>query len=86
MATVISWISKKTGRSGGEACIRDTRITVWGLEVQRRLGRTEAEIIQAVPGLSEADLESAWEYIAANRHEIDEAIRENEAGDEGLID
>jgi len=86
MATATSWISKKPGRCGGQACIRDTRITVWGLEVQRRLGRTDAEIIQAVPGLSDADLESAWEYVAGNPPEIDEAIRENEAGEEGLID
>jgi uncharacterized protein (DUF433 family) len=86
MATVTSWISKNASRCGGDACIRDTRITVWGLEVHRRLGRTNAEILQAVSGLTATDLDAAWEYIAANRQEIEQAIQENEAGEEGLID
>ena len=30
MAVTASWISKKPDRCGGDACVRDTRITVWG--------------------------------------------------------
>ena len=86
MASVASWISKKPGRCGGDACIRDTRITVWGLESYRRLGLQDSEIRRRIAGLTEADLEAAWEYVAANRQEIDQAIRDNEAGEEGLID
>ena len=45
MSTAASWISKKVGRCGGDACIRDTRITVWGLVSQRRLGMSDKEIL-----------------------------------------
>lgn len=31
MTTTASWISKKPGRCGGDACVRETRIPVWGL-------------------------------------------------------
>jgi uncharacterized protein (DUF433 family) len=63
--------------------MRDTRITVWGLVAYQRLGMSDAEILAAVQGLTRADLEAAWEYAAAHRKEIDEAIRANEAGEEG---
>jgi uncharacterized protein (DUF433 family) len=86
MATATSWITKKPERCGGDACIRDTRITVWGLEADRRLGMKDAEILAATQGLTEADLEAAWEYVAANREEIDQAIADNEAGEEGLVE
>ena len=81
-----SWISKKPDRCGGDACVRDTRITVWGLVAFRRLGLADAEIGHAVQGLTAADLEAAWEYAAAHEAEIDEAIRANEEGDEGVVE
>jgi uncharacterized protein (DUF433 family) len=86
MATATSWISKNPNRCGGDACIRDTRITVWGLESYRRLGLQDSEILQRIAGITEADLEAAWEYVAANRPEIDQAIHDNEAGDEGFVE
>lgn len=86
MATLTSWISKKPGRCGGDACVRDTRITVWGLEEYRRLGLQDAEILAVIQGLTEADLDAAWEYVARNRDEVDQAIEDNGAGEEGLVD
>jgi uncharacterized protein (DUF433 family) len=83
--TTTSWISKKPDRCGGDACIRDTRITVWGLVAYRRLGMEPSEILQAVQGLQPTDLEAAWEYAAANAEEIDQAIRGNEQGEEGFV-
>jgi uncharacterized protein (DUF433 family) len=83
MATATSWISKKPGRCGGEACVRDTRITVWGLEAYRRLGLSDQEILHAVDGLSSGDLEAAWDYVTRNSAEIDEAIRQNGAAEAG---
>ena len=74
MPITARWISKKPDRCGGDACVRDSRITVWGLVAYRRLGMTDAEIMQAVQGLTAADLEAAWEYAAAHPEEIDEAI------------
>ncbi len=76
MTATASWISKKPDRCGGDACVRDTRITVWGLAAYRRLGMSDPEILGAIQGLIPADLEAAWEYAAANAEEIDRAIRE----------
>lgn len=86
MPLTASWISKRPERCGGDACIRDSRITVWGLVVNRRLGMTDAEILAAVQGLTAADLESAWEYASANPEEIEQAINENESGREGIVE
>lgn len=86
MATTASWISKRPDRCGGDACIRDTRIPVWVLVNFRRLGGPDADILRSYPGLTVADLEAAWEYAAANAEEIDTAIRENEAGEEGFVE
>ena len=86
MPTAASWISKRPDRCGGDACVRDTRITVWGLVRYRQLGLSDAEILATVRGLLQADLDAAWEYAAANADEIDEAIHENEAGEEGMVE
>lgn len=84
MTTAVSWISKKPDRCGGDACVRDTRITVWGLVRDRQLGASDDEILQAIQGLTPADLQTAWEYAEANADEIEQAIRENEEGEEGF--
>lgn len=57
-----SRIQKTPGVCGGEACIRDTRITVWGLVEWRRLGLSDQEILSRVEGLQPEDLAAAWEY------------------------
>jgi type III restriction enzyme len=72
-----SWIQKTPGVVGGDACVRKTRITVWGLVEWRHLGLSDAEILARVPGLTPADLEAAWEYYEHNRDEIEQAIRDN---------
>jgi uncharacterized protein (DUF433 family) len=77
MTTATSWISKKPDRCGGDACVRDTRITVWGLVEWRRLGLTDARILEIIQGLTPADLEAAWDYAAAHPDEMEEAIRLN---------
>lgn len=86
MPVTASWISRQPDRCGGDACIRETRITVWGLANYRRLGLPDNEILGTVQGLTSADLEAAWEYAASHPEEIDRAIRENEAGDEGFVE
>lgn len=73
-----SWISKKTDRCGGDACIRDTRIPVWTLVNYRRLGGSDADLLRDYPALTPADLEAASEYYKSNAEEIERAIRENE--------
>jgi uncharacterized protein (DUF433 family) len=86
MTTTTSWISKKPDRCGGDACVRDTRITVWGLVRDRQLGLSDAGILQNIQGLTPADLQAAWEYAEAHIDEIEQAIRENEEGEEGLVE
>jgi uncharacterized protein (DUF433 family) len=86
MMTPVSWISKRPDRCGGDTCVRDTRITVWGLVAYRRLGISDTQIMRAVQGLTRTDLEAAWEYTAAHPQEIDEAIRANKEGEEGLVE
>ena len=80
MATTASLITKQPGRCGGDACVRDTRITVWGLVEWRQLGRSDEWIRNSVEGLCQADLDGAWQYYAMHQEEIDEAIRQNVEG------
>ncbi len=86
MIATASWVSKKADRCGGDACVRDSRIPVWVIANYRRLGADDVAILTAYPSLTPADLEAADDYTTANASEIDEAIRANEAGDEGLVE
>ena len=72
-----SWVEKTPGVSGGDACIRKTRIPVWGIVEWRSLGLSDAEILERHPDLTQADLDTVWEYYSHHRAEIDQAIREN---------
>jgi uncharacterized protein (DUF433 family) len=71
-------ITKTPGVCGGEACIAKTRIAVWLLVESRRLGISEAQLLDDYPHLSAADLVNAWAYADANSTEIEEAIKKNE--------
>jgi uncharacterized protein (DUF433 family) len=71
-------IESRPGVCGGEACIVRTRIPVWTIEQAKRLGGTEAQILQMYPTLRAEDLVHAWAYVRSRRDEIEKAIRENE--------
>jgi uncharacterized protein (DUF433 family) len=86
MATATDRITKNADICGGDACLRGHRIPVWVLVNYRRLGGSADDILLAYPALTPADLENAWEYAAAHPEEIDSAIRENDAGAEGLAE
>jgi len=77
MTTTANRITKRLDRCGGSACIRDTRIAVWGIEQWRRLGKSDAWLLDNFPGLSIEDLLAAWEYAGSHPDEMDEAIRRN---------
>jgi uncharacterized protein (DUF433 family) len=70
-AVPASWIEKTPGVCGGEACTRRTRVTVWGLVERRNLGLSDAEILDRLPGVTQADLDVAWEYYEQHCQEID---------------
>jgi uncharacterized protein (DUF433 family) len=83
MHTATSSITKTPDVCGGDACIRGHRIPVWVLVGYQRMGAANADILRYYPQLTEADLAAAWEYATAHADEIDRAIAENEAGEEG---
>jgi uncharacterized protein (DUF433 family) len=73
-----SWTQKTPGVCGGDACIRNTRITVSGLVNARRLGATDEQFLEDIVGLTPDDLRVAWDYYRDNPAEFDEAIRLDE--------
>jgi uncharacterized protein (DUF433 family) len=74
-----SWIQKTPDVIGGDACVRNTRIAVWMLVEAKRDGIPDDQLINhyVVP-LSQADLDAAWAYAAANAEEIEQAIYDND--------
>lgn len=77
--TLTSWVQKRPQVCGGDACLRDTRYTVWGLVEWRRLGLDDPEILRRHPDLSPEDLEAAWDYFRKNNLEIEQALWLNRA-------
>jgi uncharacterized protein (DUF433 family) len=73
-----SWVQKTPNVCGGDACIRNTRITVHGLVHYRQLGLADQQILEAIQGLTQDDLAAAWDYHAGHPEEIEKAIRLNE--------
>ena len=71
-------IEKTPGVVGGAACVVRTRIPVWALDNYRRLGWTEARVLENFPTLRAVDLVNAWAYADAHLAEIEEEIRANE--------
>ncbi len=86
MSTVSVPITKSPARCGGEACVGDSRITVWGLVESRVLGMSDETILASIPELTPAGLQAAFEYAAAHKEEIDRAIAENGEGEEGPVE
>ena len=79
MTTATSWIERHPDVCGGDACIRTTRHTVYGLVEWKNLGLTDERILEHHPDLTQIDLDTAWEYYGAHREEIEQAIRADEA-------
>jgi uncharacterized protein (DUF433 family) len=86
MSTTTDRITRTPGVCGGDACIRGHRIPVWLLVRARQLRATDPDLLRDHPSLTPADLEAAWEYAAAHVEEIEQSIRENEAGEEGFVE
>jgi len=71
-------IEKTPGVCGGDARIAGTRIPVWVLVNARRLGCSEADLLDNYPTIDAADLANAWAYAETYPNEIEIAIRKNE--------
>ncbi|HTQ10617.1 MAG TPA: DUF433 domain-containing protein [Fimbriimonadaceae bacterium] len=63
---------------GGDACIRNTRITVWTLIDYKRQGLSDSELLAAFPGLNASDLIAAWDYYASHSEAVDAERRRHE--------
>ncbi|MCL4246799.1 MAG: DUF433 domain-containing protein [Anaerolineae bacterium] len=88
-AQVLQWAARDLGDAfpgiesrpdvaGGEACIVRTRIPIWVLVQMRRLGASEAAILNSYPTLRAEDLAHAWAYARLHAEEIERAILDNE--------
>jgi len=89
-AQLLQWIARDLGDAypgiesspgvcGGEARIVRTRIPVWVLVQFRKLGASEADILQQYPTLRAEDLSNAWAYYRSHQNEIENQIVENES-------
>jgi uncharacterized protein (DUF433 family) len=72
-------VEKTPGVVGGAACVVRTSILVWAVENYRRLGWSEARVLENYPVLRAADLVNT--YADAHSDEIEEEIRANEGLD-----
>ena len=77
---LLAHISKTPGVCGGDACIRNTRITVWLLVAMKSDGVSDEEVLADYPELTADDLAAASEYYRQNKDEIDAAMAEQEDG------
>ena len=91
-AQLLQWVARDLGDAfpgiesipnvcGSEPCIARSRLPVWLLEQARRLGTSEAELLQAYPTLRAQDLANAWNYVRAHPEEIARQTQENESED-----
>ena len=77
-ATIAESITKSPGVLGGAACVGRRRIAVWMLVEARRLGFTDAELLERYdPALTEQELAAAWRYAEQHHEEIEADIRDN---------
>ncbi len=88
-AQLLQWIARDLGNAfpgiestpricGGEPRIVRTRIPIWVLVQFRKLGASEADLLQSYPTLRAEDLTNAWAYYRSHRREIEQQILDNE--------
>jgi uncharacterized protein (DUF433 family) len=71
-------IVKTPGICGGHPRVAGTRIPVWLLEFEKRLGIAESKILKRHPTLSRDALRDALKYAVDHSDEIEKQIRKNE--------
>ncbi len=81
-AQLLQWVVRDLGDAfpgidsnprvcGGEPCVVRTRIPVWVLERARRMGTSEADLLNSYPSLRAEDLANAWAYVRSHQEEIE---------------
>jgi uncharacterized protein (DUF433 family) len=76
--TVPPGIESRPEVCGGDPCIAGTRVPVWMLELLRRQGAADGEILLNYPTLSAEDLANAWSFVRSNSSDIERQIDENQ--------
>lgn len=74
MSAKTSWIEHAPDVCGGDARIRQTRITVPTLVQCQRLGFSDEQLLSDYPGLTPEDLQAAWWYYDNHKDEIEQAL------------
>jgi uncharacterized protein (DUF433 family) len=74
MTTANTRIQKTPGVCGGDARIGNTRLPVWLLVLARKQGQSDAQLLDAYPALTAADLDAAWDYYRERPVEVEQAI------------
>lgn len=72
-------ITKTADVMGGDACIAHTRLPVWLFVSLRHQGASDADLLEAYPHLTAADLVNVWAYADAHPEEIAKVLQEQEA-------
>ncbi|MDA1014701.1 MAG: DUF433 domain-containing protein [Planctomycetota bacterium] len=76
MTTLINHVESDPAVCGGKPCIAGTRIRVWDIHVWHNLrGQSPAEIAQAFPQITLADIHAALAYYLDHREEIESQMR-----------
>lgn len=72
-------ITKTPDVIGSDAGIAHTRLPVWLFVSLRYQGASDADLLEAYPHLTAADLVNVWAYADAYPEEIAKALHEQEA-------
>ena len=71
-------IVSTSGVCGGHPCIMGTRIPVWVLVQYRKLGASEADLLNAYPTLRAEDLANPWAFYRVHQDEVEQQIAQND--------
>jgi uncharacterized protein (DUF433 family) len=77
-ATEIDRIQKTPNVCGGSARIGNHRITVWQMVLDRKMGLSDAAILDNYPTLTQDDLDACWDYFRRHPIEIEQDIWSND--------
>lgn len=75
-------VQKTPGVQGGDACIGRTRIPVWVIWGYHTDGMSDRRLLESYPSLTAEDIANAYAYARANLAEMEEALSDNEYGDD----
>lgn len=67
-------IQKTPNVCGGAACIGNHRIPVWLMVLYKKMGLSDARLLESYPTLTADDLVACWDYYRAETVEIERKV------------